>query len=136
MRLIFQSFKLAFTSIRSNKMRAFLTMLGMIIGVASVIILTGLVNGVTNYIVESFADMGTNMLSVTVTNTGSRTVEVDDMYALADENGSWESIRYRSFSDNECNIVILWGVICNRNLLRIYAGKKSSSIESNRCVEE
>ena len=34
-----QSFKLAIKSIRSNKMRSFLTMLGIIIGVASVIIL-------------------------------------------------------------------------------------------------
>ena len=67
-------------------MRSFLTMLGMIIGVASVIILTGLVNGVTNYLIESFSDMGTNMISVSVTNSDSRTATVDDMFAIAEEN--------------------------------------------------
>lgn len=39
-----QSFKLAIKSIWSNKMRSFLTMLGIIIGVASVIILVSIVN--------------------------------------------------------------------------------------------
>ena len=40
-----QSFKLAIKSIWGNKMRSFLTMLGIIIGVAAVIILVSLVNG-------------------------------------------------------------------------------------------
>ena len=40
-----QSFKLALKSIWGNKMRSFLTMLGIIIGVAAVIILVSLVNG-------------------------------------------------------------------------------------------
>lgn len=83
---ILQSFKLAWKSILGNKMRAFLTMLGMIIGVASVIILVGLVNGLKTYILDSFADMGTNMISVSVTNTGTRTVSVDDMYAVVEDN--------------------------------------------------
>ena len=50
-----QSFKLALKSIRSNKMRSFLTMLGIIIGVASVIILVSLVNAYMSYMTESFA---------------------------------------------------------------------------------
>ena len=55
-----QSFKLALKSIRSNKMRSFLTMLGIIIGVASVIILVSLVNAYMSYMTESFASLGTN----------------------------------------------------------------------------
>ena len=50
-------------------MRSFLTMLGIIIGVASVIILVGLVEGQMNYIRASFSDMGTNQLQVQLTNT-------------------------------------------------------------------
>ncbi len=52
-----QSFKLALKSIRSNKMRSFLTMLGIIIGVASVIILVSLVNAYMSYMTESFASL-------------------------------------------------------------------------------
>ena len=50
-----QSFKLALKSIWGNKMRSFLTMLGIIIGVAAVIILVSLVNGYMGTIVENFA---------------------------------------------------------------------------------
>jgi putative ABC transport system permease protein len=83
-----QSFKLAIKSILSSKMRSFLTMLGMIIGVAAVITLLGLVTGVTNYLIDTFADMGTNLITVSVTNTDTRKVSVDEMYELAEENDS------------------------------------------------
>ncbi len=81
-----QACKLALKSILGSKMRSFLTMLGMIIGVASVITLLGLVTGVTNYLVDTFADMGTNMINVSITATDTRKVEVDEMYAFAKEN--------------------------------------------------
>ena len=60
-----QSFKMAIKNILSNKMRSFLTMLGIIIGVASVIILVGLVEGQMNYIRASFSDMGDQSASGT-----------------------------------------------------------------------
>ncbi len=81
-----QACKLAFKSILGSKMRSFLTMLGMIIGVASVITLLGLVTGVTNYLVDTFADMGTNMINVSITATDTRKVEVDEIYEFAKEN--------------------------------------------------
>ncbi|MDF2869460.1 MAG: hypothetical protein K0R05_1035 [Anaerocolumna sp.] len=86
---IFQTFKLAIRSIVGNKLRSFLTMLGMIIGVTSVITLMGLMNGVTNYVLSTFSGMGTNMLTVTVTNTDTRYVEVDEVYNFVKENSSY-----------------------------------------------
>ena len=59
-----QSFKLAIKSIWGNKMRSFLAMLGIIIGVAAVIILVSLVNGYMGSVVESFAAMGVNQINV------------------------------------------------------------------------
>jgi len=81
-----QSFKLALKSIRSNKMRSFLTMLGIIIGVASVIILVSLVNAYMSYMTESFASLGTNQITVNVMNMSSRTVSVEDMYEFYEEH--------------------------------------------------
>lgn len=81
-----QSFKMAIRSIWSNKMRAFLTMLGIIIGVASVIILVSVVSGYMNNMIESFASMGVNQISVSLTNLSSRSVSVDDMYEYFDDN--------------------------------------------------
>lgn len=81
-----QSFKLALKSIWGNKMRSFLTMLGIIIGVAAVIILVSLVNGYMGSVVESFASMGVNQINVNVTNLASRSLDVDQMYAFYEEH--------------------------------------------------
>ena len=81
-----QSFKLALKSIWGNKMRSFLTMLGIIIGVAAVIILVSLVNGYMGTIVENFASMGVNQINVNVTNLTSRTVSPDEMYGFFEEH--------------------------------------------------
>jgi putative ABC transport system permease protein len=83
---IFQAFKLAWQSILGSKMRSFLTMLGMIIGVGSVITLLGLMQGATNYLIDTFSELGTNVLSVSITNTDTRKVDVDEMYQFAEDN--------------------------------------------------
>ncbi len=83
---ILQSFKMALKSIWGNKMRSFLTMLGIIIGVASVIILVSLVNGQMSYMTQSFASMGTNQMNVNVTNLSSRSVTVDEMYEFYEKH--------------------------------------------------
>ncbi|MCB7319768.1 ABC transporter permease [Lacrimispora sp. 210928-DFI.3.58] len=83
-----QSFKLALKSIWGNKMRSFLTMLGIIIGVAAVIILVSIVNGYMGSMVENFTSMGVNRITVNVTNLASRSLDVDDMYAFYEENSA------------------------------------------------
>lgn len=81
-----QSFKLAIKSIWGNKMRSFLTMLGIIIGVAAVIMLVSLVNGYMGSMVESFASMGVNQINVNVTNLSSRSLDVEQMYEFYQDN--------------------------------------------------
>jgi len=81
-----QSFKLAIKSIWSNKMRSLLTMLGIIIGVASVIILVSIVNAYMSYMTESFASFGTNQITVNMINLSSRSLSVDEMYEFYDSN--------------------------------------------------
>lgn len=81
-----KSFHLALKSIWSNKMRSFLTMLGIIIGVAAVIILVGLVNGQMSYMKDGFSSMGTNQLNVNLVNLSTRSVSDDEMYEFYEEN--------------------------------------------------
>lgn len=84
---ITQSFMLAAKSLASSKMRSFLTMLGIIIGIAAVIALVSLMNGMSNEIVSSFEDMGMNNMTVTITpRGGNRTITSDDMQKFCDEN--------------------------------------------------
>ncbi len=82
-----QAFLLAIKSLSSSKMRSFLTMLGIIIGVASVIVLVSIVDGMSKDMLETFESMGTNLISVSIRGRGgNRTVTPEQMQELADEN--------------------------------------------------
>ena len=78
-----ESLSLALKNIVSSKVRTLLTMLGIIIGVAAVIVIVGLGSGLEHYIADSFSSMGTNTLTVSVQSRGAtRTMEVEDMYEI------------------------------------------------------
>ncbi len=64
-----QSFKMSIKNIRSNKMRSFLTMLGIIIGVGAVIALITIVQGVTDSIMNEFTGLGAGIISVSAPGT-------------------------------------------------------------------
>ena len=85
------SFILAVKSIWSNKMRSFLTMLGIIIGVASVIILVSLINGYMSYMTDSFSSLGTNQIQVYVQNMSTRFVTDTQMYEFFEEHSDYFS---------------------------------------------
>ena len=61
---LWQAFKMAFKSISMKKMRSFLTMLGIIIGVASVVIMVSVVQGQNKKNMEFFEKMGDNKITV------------------------------------------------------------------------
>ena len=62
--LVFENIKLAFRSLQANKMRALLTMLGIIIGIGSVIAIMTVSSSLTTSISDSFQEMGANNISV------------------------------------------------------------------------
>ncbi len=62
--MILESISIAIAALGANKLRAALTMLGIIIGVAAVITLMSVGAGVQDYIANQFADLGTNLLFV------------------------------------------------------------------------
>ena len=84
--MIKETFKQAIQNVWSNKVRTFLTMLGIIIGVMAVIVIVGLGNGMTQSMRDSFSALGTNALSIQVWGYGSRTASVEDVYKIADKN--------------------------------------------------
>jgi putative ABC transport system permease protein len=61
---LLQSVRIALTSLGSNKLRTFLTMLGIIIGVASVIALLAIGNGTTANITANLTRNGTNLVTI------------------------------------------------------------------------
>lgn len=82
-----QAFVLALKSLSGSKLRALLTMLGIIIGVAAVIIIVSMVNGMTSDMVAQFEKMGATTINVNVMGRGgNRSVSIDDMQNLVDDN--------------------------------------------------
>lgn len=59
-----ETFNSAFTAILANKMRSFLTILGIVIGVTSVILLISLVTGLKTFITSQIEGLGSNLLFV------------------------------------------------------------------------
>ncbi len=83
------AFKMAINSVMSSKIRSFLTMLGIIIGVASVIVLVNLVTASTLSMRSQLESMGTNLIQVSISRGGwgqTRSVSLDDIEELAEEN--------------------------------------------------
>ncbi len=83
------AFKMAINSVMSAKIRSFLTMLGIIIGVASVIVLVNLVTASTLSMRSQLESMGTNLIQVSINRGGwgqTRSVSLGDIEELAEEN--------------------------------------------------
>jgi putative ABC transport system permease protein len=87
----FQTLRFAFGGLAANKVRSGLTMLGVLIGVAAVILLLAVGNGSSQAVAASIQALGTNALTVTSGSSSStstattiKPLTVDDARALAD----------------------------------------------------
>jgi len=59
-----EALRLAFSTIATHKLRSFLTLLGIIFGVATVIVVVSLIEGFNQYVEEKIADLGSNAFVV------------------------------------------------------------------------
>jgi putative ABC transport system permease protein len=78
---------MAFMSLRSNKMRSFLTMLGIIIGVLAITLLISTVQGATGQITGQIESLGSNLLIVSITSPRETYLTVDGLKALEGTGG-------------------------------------------------
>ncbi len=81
-----KSFTMAIHSIINNKVRSLLTMLGIIIGIAAVIILVSVMNGLTTEVNNVFSEFGTTSLTTSVQPRGNAEVTPEDLYLFCDDN--------------------------------------------------
>ena len=80
-----QSFVMALRSIGANKMRAVLTMLGIIIGVMALVVLVSLVNGATASVTGAVADLGSSTVSVSIIDDKGKPVTMADLDTWMEE---------------------------------------------------
>jgi putative ABC transport system permease protein len=65
-------------------MRSFLTMLGMIIGVVSLVVLVSIVNGATSSVTDSISSIGTNLLTVQIEDDKGEPFTLDELADIAE----------------------------------------------------
>ena len=77
--------KMAFKNIKSNKLRSGLTMLGLIIGIASVIVLVGIGTGATSSVTDSVKSLGTDILTLTISSSDAsyEYTQVDEILEIS-----------------------------------------------------
>lgn len=80
---VIESFKSALYSVRANKMRSFLTMLGIIIGISSVITIVSIGEGGKNAIIGEFEDIGKSTVNVQV-NRRAMDIKSSDYFTMKD----------------------------------------------------
>jgi len=80
------SLKMALRSIGANKMRAVLTMLGIIIGVVALVVLVSLVSGATSSVTDTISGLGSSLLTVTVEDDKGLPLSMEDLTRWTEEN--------------------------------------------------
>ena len=108
------SFKMALRSISSNKMRAALTMLGIIIGVMALVVLVSLVNGATSSVTDAVSGLGTSMLTVSISDNKGIPLDLDEVNGWMDKDNIGLVAPYISSSvtasgDEESGSVTVYG---------------------------
>lgn len=112
---IAQGFKMAMKSIMANKMRTVLTMLGIIIGVTSVIALVSLGKGTTQQVSQQVQSLGSNLLTVNIRGRGTtNTLSYKDAMSFQNLEGvkyvapvknSNQTIKYGTTSVDNISVV-------------------------------
>ena len=77
--MIFQSVKMAWHAVASNKLRTFLTMLGIIIGVVALVVLVSMAEGATSSVTNQISDIGNSFLTVSVTDDKENPLQLKEM---------------------------------------------------------
>ncbi len=131
---ITQAFRMAVRAVFANKVRSFLTMLGVIIGVLSVTLLITLGQGGQQAINDEMGSLGTNLLGVMV--GGSKfDVPIEDIYALRGREGiiyvspsvSGDAIARAAGNDHETTV---------EGVTPDYSGLRSVVCQSGRFIDE
>lgn len=80
--MVIQTWKMAWSAVCANKLRTFLTMLGIIIGVTALIVLVSIAGGASSTVSEKISQMGTNYLSVRINDDKENPLRIKEFSKL------------------------------------------------------
>lgn len=88
-------------AVTSNKLRSFLTMLGIIIGVMALVVLVSVANGTTASVSDSIHSMGTNTFTVRINDDKGNPLKADELYDLIKDLDAVAEVSASSSSQDE-----------------------------------
>ena len=109
---LFENISMALASVKSNKMRSALTMLGIIIGIAAVIAIETVGNSMTGSVTDSMAGMGASNISVSVVQKSA-----------SDTSGTAQGVTLRRFMDSKPSDADLITDAMMQDFLTAFPGK-------------
>jgi len=117
--MVLETFSVAFNNIRNQKLRSYLTLLGIVIGIAAIVSLIGIVQGLQNFIGSELQSLGMNSIFVGpgsemgMTTAVSRSLKADDLDVIRgvpgvkDATGFWETSATMKFKDQEAEVLLV-----------------------------
>ena len=84
--MLWQSVKMALNAVATNKMRSFLTMLGIIIGVIALVVLVSIVSSATTSITDEVNSIGNDMLTVSISDDTENPLRLSDMSEFQEDD--------------------------------------------------
>lgn len=142
--MIFQSMKMAWHAVVSNKLRSFLTMLGIIIGVVALIVLVSIANGATSSVTDQISSMGSSYLTVTITDDKGNPLRLKELSDFCEPKEvdevapvSWTSVTAKtSYSNGTMTLTGTTGSYADIQGLELFSGRflKQTDIDNNSYV--
>ncbi|HBB46664.1 MAG TPA: hypothetical protein DCZ78_07520 [Blautia sp.] len=141
---MFQSMKMAWHAVVSNKLRSFLTMLGIIIGVVALIVLVSIANGATSSVTDQISSMGSSYLTVTITDDKGNPLRLKELSDFCEPEEvdevapvSWTSVTAKtSYSNGTMTLTGTTGSYADIQGLELFSGRflKQTDIDNNSYV--
>ena len=142
--MIFQSMKMAWHAVVSNKLRSFLTMLGIIIGVVALIVLVSIANGAKSSVTDQISSMGSSYLTVTITDDKGNPLRLKELSDFCEPEEvdevapvSWTSVTAKtSYSNGTMTLTGTTGSYADIQGLELFSGRflKQTDIDNNSYV--
>ena len=142
--MIFQSMKMAWHAVVSNKLRSFLTMLGIIIGVVALIVLVSIANGATSSVTDQISSMGSSYLTVIITDDKGNPLRLKELSDFCEPEEvdevapvSWTSVTAKtSYSNGTMTLTGTTGSYADIQGRELFSGRflKQTDIDNNSYV--